>query len=257
MTAIGSRFPAASLGREVNIVTTRTNDAFDGWLGHTWRLSEMELFADLATEDLDRIAMAAPMRQVARGSLVYGPVGGSDVLFILKRGRVRLFRSTADGRTLTTAIVTPGQLFGQMPLLGQRMGDSMAEMLDAGVVCQLNSDDVQRLLLADPRVAARIAAALGQRIAELEQRLSDTALKSVPERVAAALVTLAGDPPTTIRLTHEQLADLVGTTRETSTKVLGEFRDRRLIALRRGRIDLIDVIRLRSIAGIAETREPK
>jgi CRP/FNR family cyclic AMP-dependent transcriptional regulator len=75
--------------------------------------------------------------------------------------------------------------------------------------------------------------------------------------VASALVTLAGTPPTTIRLTHEQLADLVGTTRETSTKVLGEFRDRRLIALRRGRIDLIDVIRLRSIAGIAETREPK
>jgi CRP/FNR family cyclic AMP-dependent transcriptional regulator len=174
-----------------------------------------------------------------------------------RNSRVRLFRSTADGRTLTTAIVTPGQLFGQMPLLGQRMGDSMAEMLDAGVVCQMNSDDVQRLLLADPRVAARIAAALGQRIAELEQRLSDTALKSVPERVASALVTLAGTPPTTIRLTHEQLADLVGTTRETSTKVLGEFRDRRLIALRRGRIDLIDVIRLRSIAGIAETREPK
>jgi hypothetical protein len=96
MTAIGSGSPAASLGRGVNIVTTRANDAFDGWPGHTWRLSEMELFADLATEALDRIAMAAPMREVARGSLVYGPVGGSDVLFILKRGRVRPWTGTAE-----------------------------------------------------------------------------------------------------------------------------------------------------------------
>ena len=235
----------------------RTDAAFDGWAERNWRLSELDLFADLDREDLERIAHAAPMREVAKGALLYGPLSGPEVLFIVKQGRVRLYATSPDGRTLTTAILSPGQLFGQMGLLGQRIDGGMAEMLDAGVVCQMSRQDVERLLLADPRIASRIALALGQRIAELEQRLSDTALKTVTERVASALVTVAGNPPTTVRLTHEQLAELVGSTRETVTKVLGELRDRRLIALRRGRIDVVDALRLRGLAGQVVPTRPR
>ena len=214
----------------------------------TWQLSELDLFADLSASEMRRISDAAPMRAVRRGALVYAPHRPIEVLFILKRGRVRLYRTASDGRSLTTAIVTPGGLFGQMPPLGQRMGGSYAEMLESGLLCLMSRQDVQRLLLTDLRIVTRITDALGRRVGELERRLADTVLKPAPARVCAALATLAGSPPEPVRLTHEQLADLVGTTRETTTKVLGDLRERDLVRVRRGRIDVLDPARLAELA---------
>jgi CRP-like cAMP-binding protein len=158
-----------------------------------------------------------------------------------------------DGRSLTTAIVTPGQLFGHMPSLGQRLGDSYAQMLEPGLICWLTDRDVRRLLFSDPRVVARVTSLLGHRVADLETRLADTVLKPVPARVCSTLATLAGSPPTPVRLTHDQLADLVGATRETVTKVLGELRERGLIRLRRGRIDVVDPV---AVLELATGRQP-
>lgn len=209
-----------------------------------WQLSEFDLFADLSEAEMAQIADAAPMRQAERGVLLYAPHRPVEVLFIVKRGRVRTYRTALDGRSLTTSIVTPGQLFGQMPPLGQRMGDTYAEMLEDGLVCVMSRADVTRLLLSDLRIVARITDLLGARVDQLEQRLVDTALKPVPARICSTLATLAGSPPVPVRLTHEQLADLVGTTRETTTKVLGDLRDRNLIRIRRGRIEVLDLVRL-------------
>ncbi|WP_088288214.1 Crp/Fnr family transcriptional regulator [Kineosporia sp. A_224] len=214
----------------------------------TWQLSELDLFADLSAAEMQAIGDAAPMRQVARGTLVWSPSRPVELLFIVKQGRVRTYRTAADGRSLTTAIVGPGQLFGQMPVMGLRMDDGYAEMLDAGVLCVMSTADVQRLLFTDLRIVARITALLGGRLAELETRLTDTVLKPVAARICSTLATLAGSPPSPVRLTHDQLADLVGTTRETTTKVLGDLKARSYVRLRRGRIDVLDPVALLELA---------
>ncbi|MGH4009462.1 MAG: Crp/Fnr family transcriptional regulator [Pseudonocardiaceae bacterium] len=87
--------------------------------------------------------------------------------------------------------ITPGTIFGEMVLLGQRMYDNYAEALDESVVCVMGRDDVHRFLLSDPRIATRITAILGARLLEMERRLCDTVFKSVPQRVAATLATEA------------------------------------------------------------------
>ncbi len=220
-------------------------------------LSEVEIFADLSKAEMDTIAAAAPMRTYRAGELLYSPNNAVQVLFILKTGRVRVFRVARDGRALTTAIVTPGMIFGEMVLLGQHMYYNYAEAIDDAVVCVMSRDDVRRYLLADPRIAARITAILGARLLEMERRLCDTVFKSVPQRVAATLATLAGQQRrlggfprhVQVALTHDQLAALVGTSRETATKVLGEFADRGLVRLGRGRITLLDIAGLASAAG--------
>ncbi|MFN8077684.1 MAG: Crp/Fnr family transcriptional regulator [Kineosporiaceae bacterium] len=214
-----------------------------------WRLFEADLLADLTPSQRQAIGEAAPMRSVRRGALVFSPSRPVEALFFVKAGRVRVYRTAADGRSLTTAILEPGLVFGQLPAIGLTMHDGYAQMLDDGVLCVMSPADVRRLLLGDARVAARMAALLGRRVTDLENRLSDTVLKSVPARICSTLATLAGSPPTPIRLTHDQLADLVGTTRETTTKVLGELRERGYVRLRRGRVDVLDPVAVLELAG--------
>jgi CRP-like cAMP-binding protein len=117
--------------------------------------------------------------------------------------------------------------------------------------------EVHKFLLADPRIAARITEILGRRLREMEQRLCDTVFKTVSQRLAGTLLHLARQQhgyampnrAPVVALTHEQIAALVGTSRETTTKTLGEFADQGLIQLRRGRITLLDTDRLRMQAG--------
>ena len=142
-----------------------------------------------------------------------------------------------------------------MVIVGQRMHDSFAEALDDVVVCVMTKADVGRLLLGDSRIAARISETLGRRIGELEQKFSDAVFKSVPERIAGALATLAAassERPlgrgVQVKLTHEQLAALAATSRETTTKVLGELADQGHITLGRGRITVLDQERRASSA---------
>ena len=217
-----------------------------------WCMAEVDIFADLADHEMATIAAAAPMRQFAQGELLHAPPQPMETLFILKQGRVRIFRVSPDGRALTTAILTPGTIFGEMLLLGQQMHDNFAEALDDVTVCVMSKSDVQRFLLSDARIAARISEILGHRVAQLERRLSDTVFKSVPQRVAGTLCLLADEERRrlpgrgiAIQLTHEQIAALVGTSRETTTKILNEYAAQSLVRLGRGRITILDLPGLR------------
>lgn len=221
-----------------------------------WCMSEVDIFADLDEAEMASIAAAAPMRAFAAGELLFSPSEPIETLFILKEGRVRVFRVSTDGRALTTAIVSPGTVFGEMLLLGQQMYDNFAEALDPVMVCVMSRADVERFLLSDARIAARISAILGQRVSQLERRLSDTVFKSVPERIATTLCllgegeehrTLTGRPQ--VSLTHEQLAALVGTSRESTTKVLNEYAAQGLVRLGRGKLVILDPRRLAAARG--------
>jgi CRP-like cAMP-binding protein len=222
-------------------------------------LAEIDIFADLSRTEMKAIAQAAPMRTYPAGAVLHSPHNQVEALFILKRGRVRIFRLSPDGRALTTAIIQPGTIFGEMVLLGQQMYDNYAEALDEALVCVINRDDVNRFLLSDARIATRITEILGRRLAAMERRLSDSVFKSVPQRLAATLCTLADraepdrragrDGPVQLAVTHEQVAALVGTSRETATKALGEFADQGLLKLKRGRIVVLDPDRLATEAG--------
>ncbi|GFH37876.1 Crp/Fnr family transcriptional regulator [Streptomyces pacificus] len=259
--AWGDAPPPWAPGRreETHTMTHAYTDGDGGGQG-TWCLAEVDIFCDLSEQEMAAIAEAAPMKTYGAGEILHSPDQPSEVLFILKKGRVRVFRVSADGRALTTAIITPGTIFGEMVLLGQHMYDNYAEALDDVIVCVMSRADVNRLLLSDARIAARITAILGRRLAELEQRLSDSVFKTVAQRIATTLSTLtAAQPPAgplrpvgrhpQIALTHEQIAALAGTSRETCTKVLHDYADQGVIRLARGRITVLDAARLRDAGG--------
>lgn len=92
-------------------------------------LAEVDLFRDLSRREMAALGARAPLRTVAAGQVVYTPLQPVSVLFIIKRGRIRLHHITPDGRSVTTAVLGPGTVFGEMDLLGLRMRGTWAEAL--------------------------------------------------------------------------------------------------------------------------------
>lgn len=173
----------------------------------------------------------APLRSAAPGQIVYSPAQPVSVLFIVKRGRIRLYRIGQDGRSVTNAVFEPGAIFGDMEPLGLRMRTNWAEALESSELCLMSRTDVRELLFTDPRIALRIAESLATRIDELEQRLTDLSCKTLDERLASMLCSLAHrQPDAPIKLTHHQLASLIGASRERTTTALQQLGHRDLQA---------------------------
>ena len=218
-------------------------------------LTEVDLFADLSAGEIAAMHLMAPARMFRAGELVFTQSQPVTALFILKSGRIRVFRVTEDGKALTMAILEPGAVFGEMLLVGQRMYDTYAEAIEDSAVCQLSVDEVERFLLSDPRIAVRISRLLGEQVVRLEERLTDLALRPLAARVASTLLKLAEAAPPArfgqapiVRLTHEQLAGLLGATREATSKTMADFATRNLIRQGRGRIVIQDAVALATIA---------
>jgi len=226
-------------------------------------LRDVEIFQDLTEQEVDQLGEKMPLKNVAAKTILYTPEEATEVLFMIKKGRVRLFRLSADGKAFTTAILEKGTFFGQLSLLGQQLYGNFAEALTDCVVCIINRDDAKTYLIGDERIAYRIIETLGRRLLEIEQRLADVALKHVPARVASLLLQLAknrmldaGAEPRTadgaieINFTHEELAQLLGIHRETITRTLKEFNRLKFIELHRGRIRLLDMDGLLDLSAV-------
>jgi len=225
-------------------------------------LRDIEIFQDLTEAEVDALGEKMPLKNVAAKTVLYTPEEPTEVLFLIKKGRVRLFRLSADGRTVTTAILEKGTFFGQLALLGQQLYGNFAEALTDCVICFISRADAKTYLIGDARIAYRVIETLGRRLLEIEQRLADAALKHVPARVASLLLQIAekqvreggANHPATdaieINFTHEELAQLLGIHRETISRTLKEFSRLDIIRLGRGRIALLDAKGLLDLSAV-------
>lgn len=214
-------------------------------------LSETDLFQDMDARDLEQLERGTAMTSCQRGTVFYTPGETGEVLFILKKGRVNLYRMTAEGKKLVTATVEPGTVFGEMSMIGQGMVDSFAEASEDCTLCVMSRTDVERLIREQPSVSLRLLQLLATRLDAAEERLADVAYKSVPARIATTLLRLSGDAGDAVKLSHQDIADMVGTYRETATRILNELRAEGLVELKRMHIDILDASRLEDVAADA------
>lgn len=204
-------------------------------------LREIDIFRDLAGDDLLWLEQTTRMTTVRKGQVLYHQEDTAEGLFLLKQGRVRLSRLSASGKKLELALLEPGTFFGEMPLLGERMRQASAEAVEDSLVCVMSQADIERLVLRSPRVALRMLEVVGHRLAASEARLEDLAYRSVPARLASVLLRLGRERDDLIEgLTHQDLGDMVGAYRETVTKTLDEFQAAGCVELARRRIRLRD-----------------
>lgn len=180
-------------------------------------------------------------------------VAESDVLgrnlFTLMKGRVQLIREGPNGRRLAIATLGPGAMFGEGALLGATDPGVKAVALTDTIIWAVPQPQAQTLALRYPVLSWALLQTVGQRLAQVENRMEEVAYKRLPERLASLLLELANGGKAVRGTSHQALADMLGTYRETISAILRNFKDEGLVELGYRRIDLRDVRGLRLAAG--------
>lgn len=213
-------------------------------------LTDVDLFRDLSERDMAELDRVTTITSVLRGRVFYQPEDVGEVLFLIKQGRVQIYRISPEGKKLVIATLGAGTIFGEMALLGQQMHNAFAEALDDCLILVMSRADLERLILSKPAVGLRMLEITGRRLSDAEERLEDMAFKGIPARLASLLLRLAAErgDNTIVGLTHQDLAETIGTYRETATQVLNDLKAAGLIAIGRKRITILDAGRLAVVA---------
>jgi CRP-like cAMP-binding protein len=237
-------------------MTLSSNNRLAGQAGYT--IAGEDIFRDLTPEERAPIERQISYATYPAGHLFYAPEDYGDRLLMLRQGQVRIYKLSPEGRALTLLVLQPAAIFGEMILADEWVQDSFAEALSECVVGALGRGELRRVLSSYPAVALRFMEVMSQWLRALERKLADVAFKSVPQRLAALLLNLAdlapepaiqAGPPAVVRYTHQQLAEMIGSYRETVTKAIGEFREAGLIRVEEEAIQLTDMAQLRELAG--------
>jgi len=228
---------------------------------HIWYIKNCRLFELLATDQIAGLERRARVRNSPKCTPIYLPSDSAEGVFLLAEGRVKLCSFTPDGKQAILAFIEPGELFGELALVGESNRDEHAETMDASTVVLLPGDAIVQLMNESPYLALGVTKLIGLRRKRIERRLKSLLFRSNRDRVINLLLDLAeqyGQPSEdgvllSIRLSHQDLASIVGATRETVTTLLGELQLERLIKVARQRLVIRDLKRL---AACVEVRPP-
>lgn len=209
-------------------------------------------------ESLDDDAATALIRTMTqaryeRGDVLFHEGDDGDRLYVIAEGKVKLGRTSGDGRENLFSILGPGEMFGELSVFDPGPRTTKATAVAESQLVQLGHDDLHQFLTERPLVAATLLRALAQRVRRTNEALADLVFTDVPGRVAKAMLDLGsrfGRPMddgimVAHDLTQEELAQLVGASRETVNKALADFAGRGWIRLEARAVVLLDPERLR------------
>jgi CRP-like cAMP-binding protein len=211
-------------------------------------LRQVPVFAELAEEDLTRVADVAVPRRFAAGAAVFHEGDESDTCYVVRAGHARAVREHSDGRSITLANFGPGDIFGELAIFDDERRSATVETLEDTEAIAILGGDMRRLLSEHPAIAVKLLAALGRRLRETNERLARQSFQTVQSRVAAVLSQLvagaqsegAGRGDVVITSTQASLAQLAGSSRESASRFLAVLERAGIITQGRGRLIVHD-----------------
>jgi len=211
------------------------------------------LFAALDDDATESLRARMQQVQLARAEVLFAEGDQGDRLYVILEGKIKLGRTKSDGRESLLAVLGPGEMFGELSLFDPGPRTATATSVGDSVLIGLGHEAIQPWLLQHPQVAFTLLNALARRLRRTNDSLADLVFSDVPGRVAKALLDLStrfGRPTdggllVAHELTQEELAQLVGASRETVNKALADFAGRGWLRLEARAVVLLDVERLR------------
>ena len=190
--------------------------------------------------------------RMERGDVLFNEGDQGDKLYVIVEGKIKLGRTSIDGRENLLAILGPGEMFGELSLFDPGPRTATATAIAETQILGLSNEQLQQFISGRPYVAGTLLAALARRLRRTNENLADLVFTDVPGRVAKALLDLSrrfGRPVeqgvmVAHDLTQEELAQLVGASRETVNKALADFASRGWLKLEARAVLLQDVERL-------------
>src|SRR5215216_2806920 len=219
-------------------------------------LSRVNLFESLSEEEIRVLVRQNSDVRLGEGETFYAPWEQGGKLFILKKGRMRLYRTEAS-REFTLEVVEAGTIFGEMAFTPHRLRESFARAMEPSVVFAMDHAGVEHLIREKPQVGLRMISLLSERLRYYETRMEDVTLKEVPARLASLILFLVqsegvqrpGEIGIPTRYSHEHLGTMIGANREAVTRAFGRFQDEGALQIRRRLIYVNDVEALERVAG--------
>jgi CRP/FNR family transcriptional regulator, cyclic AMP receptor protein len=214
------------------------------------------LFAALDDEAAEALLGSMTRVHLNRSEALFHEGDPGDRVYVIIEGKVKLGRTSGDGRENLLAILGPGEMFGELSLFDPGPRNSTASAVSEATLVGLGSEDLGAWLTGRPDVARQLLRALSRRLRRTNEALADLVFSDVPGRVAKALLDLSerfGRPTedglrVAHDLTQEELAQLVGASRETVNKALADFASRGWLRLEARAVVLMDIDRLRKRA---------
>src|ERR671917_83078 len=226
-------------------------------------LSTVDILEPLSEEELEGLARRSPDTHLEKGEIFYTPHDRSERLYILKKGKVRIYRTAPDGREFTLSVVDAGTVFGEMALTAQRLEGAYAQAMEPSILLMMSREDLEQLILQKPAVGLQITQLLSERLRRYETRLEDVTLKDVHARLAGIVVLLVESEGITTgtgyripaHYTHERLGTMIGANRVAVTRAFGLLQDDGVVEIRRRLIHVPDLEALRRSSGYGEAKQ--
>lgn len=229
-----------------------------------WYVKQCRLFERLSAAQIARLESCARMRTFAKNCPIYLPSDESQGVFLLAAGRVKICSFTPEGKQAILAFIEPGEIFGELAILGGGDREEHAEAVTASTVVLLPGDEMLQLMAESPELSLGITRLIGLRRQRIERRLKSLLFHSNRDRLVHLLLELSQSYGKRdalgllidLKLSHQDLASIIGSTRETVTVLLGELQLEGLLKVSRQRIVIRDIQRLASGADRAKTPSP-
>lgn len=190
-------------------------------------LSSLPLLEGLSGEELAQVAAISRERRYRKGTILFNEGDPGETLFFIKDGKVRVTRLAAGGQEQVVRVWGPGSAIALVVLADKAPYPATAQVVEDAVVYALRVDDLMALMPDSRALAANAFRLIGQRLRAARDTAHDLAVHTTHGRLASLLLKTAdeqGSPRFNLGLTHQDIAGMIGTSRETVTRVLADFR---------------------------------
>ena len=230
--------------------------AQDGDKRLLWYLKKVPLLGDIGTEALTRLADKIEIKEVRRRQVIYLPGDPGAAVYFVNSGRVKVSKVTRDGKELTLAYRMPGEVFGETCLIDGGPREEMAEAMENALITEVERSEFERLLQTHAVLGYRLTKILAQRRRDVEAKIENLIFKDVNSKLAELLLRLSLEygvedsrgTLVALKITHQEMANLIGSTRETVSLTLAQFKKKGLIQTDGRKVIIADREGLRALA---------
>ncbi len=221
-----------------------------------WYLENFNLLKGLKQEDMEHLNKITTMQDFKKNQPVYFAKEPSGSIFFLKKGRVKLTRTSKDGKEMILGVINPGEVFGEMSFLDEDQRTDYATAMDDALICAINKNQFKDFVSKAPELNLKLTKLIGFRLKRYTEKIEELVFKDSLHRIISFILRLAEDNGKTLGsdifikpfFKHQDIAELTACSRQTVNAILTDLREKKIIDFDRRKLIIHNMTALQNIA---------